>query len=379
MIKISTHTRALRRLCHPTAERRSMLFAALCGLLSLVAYGCAPSEGDPAGATGVDDTGSVDVLDPNDRGPDGLEIPGPRLPAVASQRIDPDDCIHEMYWEYGSPMDLVTYVHAADDFVLGRIERIEPLVFPFQPDFRGEIPAEECEPDMVRPAFDLVLSDVWSARGSVEASVTIRLSGNTWSEWGAYPTLEDEPETAISWLFNPGVEVPPVVPGMWIGGAVYGHTDVASLWFNTVSEPLIEIVGDEVFVQRGTSRVNRCGAPDYRYLEDHAVTDAWDGLSVEAWQASVAQLLAEPPLESEVGMARLSALNPYGEPGLEVSLIHSRAYCVQRTLRNDWFCDDGRRPFICPLIDDEPCACECTSNCSIEGEICMPDNTCAAP
>jgi len=378
MYDTSIPTTTLRHPCHPTAERRTVLIAALYGLLSLVAYGCAPAEDGQASMPSADNTGSTDAIDLGAGDADGPDVSGPRLPTVASRRIDADDCELGRGYGYGAPMDFVAYVHAADDFVVGLVERIEPVFIPFQPDHRGEIPAEECEPDMVRPAFDLVLSDVWSARGSVEASVTIRLSGDTWSRWGTYPEM-DESGMEITWSYEPGVEVPPIVPGMQIGGAVYRHPDIAALWFNTMSEPLFEVVGDAVLVQEVPGRISSCAPAEYRYLEDHVVADAWDELSVDEWQDSVAQILAETVHGADVLEARAWALNPYGNSEFEVYPTHARAYCVQRTLRNDWFCDDGRRPFICPLINDEPCECECTYDCLIEGEICMPDNTCAAP
>jgi len=368
---------------HPSFQSgwfQAVLLASLWTLLSLVAFGCGPAENEEGGATAPNDTVAPDSPNQDTPGQNGVDSASPRLPPTEPLHIDADDCGHGTSYENGAPMDFVAYVQAADDFVLGRVDQIEPVHFPFQPDRHGEIPADECEPDMVQPAIDLTLTDVWSARGSVESSVTIRLSGNTWSKWGAYPEF-DESRMDISWAYEPNVEVPPIVPGMTIGGAVYRHAEVASLWFNTMSEPLLEVVGDEVVVQEGPGRVRACAPVGYIFLANHAVADAWNGLSVDEWTSSVVQILSEDISIEDVSEARRWALNPYHSDvsDLEVHPTHARAYCRQRTLRNDWFCDDGVRPFICPNIDGEACECECTTDCLTEGETCMPDNTCAMP
>jgi len=360
-----------------TAEPGAVLIVALWTLLSCAAYGCSPSAEKEPQTTEVDDTNAVDALNRDDGGSGGADTPVARLPAVLSQRVDGESCVRESSVEHGAPMDFAAYVHAADDFVVGRVDRIELVFSPLQPDHLGEIPNDEC--NQIRPAFDLILSDVWSARGSVASNTAIRISGITWSMWGAYPNAEDESSDSFTWSYNLGVEVPPIVPDMWIGGAVYRHADIASVWFNTMSEPLLEVVGDEVVVQGAPGRILTCAPTHYLYLEEHVVADAWNGMSVDEWRSSVAQILAESVPDADVSAARAWALNPVFGTEHEVYPAHARAYCTQRTLSNDWFCDDGVRPFICPSIDDEPCECECTTDCLMEGEICQPDNTCAAP
>jgi len=361
------------------------LCVALCGFV----LGCRAISNDDAIETQPPDIGATDTaasdsevadtFDPDDREIGVPESPTPRLPVVRTPVLEPD-CEIGSSWEHGAAMGFLPYVHAADDFIIGRVDRIEPFFFPFWPDHRGEIPREACEMEMVQPGFDLILSDVWSARGSLETNITIRISGSTWSKWGTYPSVADEPGATISWSYEPGLEVPPIVPGMQIGGAVYRHDDVSSLWFNTTSEPLFEVVGEELVIQRGPGRIMTCAPVDYLYLDDDVVRDAWDGLSVEAWRTSVTQTLAGLVSENEVAEARAWALNPFGAPGYEVYPIHVQARCLQRTIGDyDWLCDDGRQPFMCPNIDDTECACECSSDCHEPGHVCAPDNNCAAP